>query len=530
MLIVGFENSSIDKNTQIVKDIQQYDLGGVILFDRYYTDPNRTKNISSPQQLKILTNKLQSFSKKPLFISVDQEGGKVARLKPKYGFRTIPSAKELAKLPEKEARKIYKEQSLMLKEAGINLNFAPVVDLAINPKNSVIYGLKRSFSKDSTIVSKYATLLIEEQSKQNIVSVIKHFPGHGSSLGDSHKGFVDITQTWSKEELQPYNILIKKNDVDMIMTAHVYNAKLDSKYPATLSYNINTKLLRQEMHYRGVIISDDLQMSAISKHYTLKERLKLAINSGVDILLFGNQLANVSVSELVDAIYSQVKEGSIPLEKIIQANRRIENLHTKNSIIQRAIKFSTQRKAMTQEYIYKHYGLKVSNVTIDPKIIVLHWTAVMSFEDSFKRLYGEKLYSDRGDIASASALNVSAHFLIKRDGTIYQLMPDNFMARHVIGLNYSSIGVENIGGEDNAKDDLTEAQLQANIQLVKYLKAKYPQIEYLIGHHEYLEMESNPLWLERDKNYRTIKADPGERFMSDVRNAVISLGFKKADE
>ncbi len=195
-------------------------------------------------------------------------------------------------------------------------------------------------------------------------------------------------------------------------------------------------------------------------------------------------------------------------------------------IIDKPIDFGTERIAMTKEYIKSHYGKKVNDITITPKIILLHWTAEMSFDKSFKRLQPQRLLSDRKDIVKASALNVSSHFMVTRDGTIYRLMPENWMARHVIGLNYSSIGVENIGGKDNKSEDLTPAQLKANIALVKYLKAKYPSIEYVVGHHEYRQMESTSLWLEKDKGYRTVKSDPGEKFMSDVRRAVKSLKLK----
>jgi len=527
MLVLGFESEKIDKNSKIVKDIQKYELGGVILFDRFYDDRTKTKNISSPAQLQELTKKLKSFSKKPLLISIDQEGGKVARLKPKYGFKKIPSAKEISKLSLQDAKEIYKTQAKMIKQNGINCDFAPVVDLAMNPKNKVIVGLERSYGASSSKVTQYAKIFINSLREQNVISVLKHFPGHGSSLDDSHKGFVDITNTWSEKELQPYKELIASNDVDMIMTAHVFNSHLDAKYPATLSYNVNTKLLRQKMGFKGVVISDDLQMKAISKHYTLKETVTKAINSGVDILLFGNQLASNNVEELVEIIYSQVKSGAISKKRILESNRRIENLHTKNSIVQKPIDFTKKRIDMTKAYIKQHYAFDVKVITIDPKIIVLHWTAVMDFDDCYKRLKGDTLYSDRGDIADAGALNVSAHFLVARDGTIFELMPDNYMARHVIGLNYSSIGVENVGGEGNVKDDLTDAQVGANIKLVKYLKEKYPNIEYLIGHHEYQKMESSPLWLEKDASYRTEKADPGDRFMRSVRKEVEDLGLKK---
>ncbi len=329
MLLVGFPNENINKNSKITKTIQKYELGGVILFDRFYTDRNKIKNISSPKQLQLLTSTLKKISKEPLLISVDQEGGKVARLKPAYGFKEIPSAKEISRLSIKKATKEYKILAQMLSDSGINTNFAPVVDLAINPKNKVIVGLERSYSSDSSEVVKYAKIFINSLKNENIFSVLKHFPGHGSSLGDSHKGFVDITNTWSKKELEPYIKLIQSNDIEMIMTAHVFNSKLDKNYPATLSYNVNTKLLRDELGYKGVIISDDLQMKAISKHYSLKQTVTLAINSGVDILLFANQLANQNIDELIKVILAQIKNGTISIDRILESNIRIQQLHKK---------------------------------------------------------------------------------------------------------------------------------------------------------------------------------------------------------
>ncbi len=195
-------------------------------------------------------------------------------------------------------------------------------------------------------------------------------------------------------------------------------------------------------------------------------------------------------------------------------------------IIDKPIDFGKNRVEMTKAYIKQHYGLKVRNIKITPRIIVLHWTAEMSLKKSFNRLKPEKLLTDRKDIAKASALNVSSQFMVDRDGTIYRLMPENWMARHVIGLNYSSIGIENIGGKGNKADDLTPAQLRSNIALVRYLKAKYPTIRYLIGHYEYRQMEHTSLWLEKDKGYRTVKNDPGKKFMRDVRKNVKDLKLK----
>jgi len=197
-------------------------------------------------------------------------------------------------------------------------------------------------------------------------------------------------------------------------------------------------------------------------------------------------------------------------------------------IIDKPIDFGAERIAMTKEYIKSHYGMDVKNIEITPKIILLHWTAEMGFEKSFKRLQPEHQLTDRKDIAKASLLNVSSQFLVARDGTIYRLMPENWMARHVIGLNYSSIGIENVGGKGNTTDDLTPEQVQANIDLVYYLKAKYPSIEYLVGHHEYRQMEQTSLWLEKDKGYRTVKNDPGDAFVEKVYSKTECLGLKRA--
>ncbi len=526
MLVVGFDTPEINASSKVVDYIKRYDLGGVILFDRFYEDRNRSKNIQNPAQLQALTKALESYSNKPLLIALDQEGGKVERLKAREGFVHTPSANAIGS--ENEAKAAYDALSNMLHVNGINTNFAPVVDLAVNPKNRVIYQLGRSYGDNPLHVSRYADIFLHSMRQKGIIGALKHFPGHGSSLGDSHEGFVDITKTWSEIELEPYKKLIQKGAVQMIMSAHVFNAKLDPKYPATLSYKINIELLRNRMGYHGVIISDDMQMKAISANYSLKEAVTLAINSGVDMLLFGEQLGHEDFDALIRMIAAQVKSGAIKRERIIEANRRIEALHVSRRIIDKPIDFGSERIAMSYAYRKQHYGIEAPDIRIDPKIIVLHWTAVPTLERSFGYLKPQKLLSIRGDIADAGALNVSAHFMIDRDGTIYRLMPEYWMARHVIGLNNSSIGIENVGGEGNAKEDLTPEQVAANIALVRYLKSRYPDIEYLIGHHEYRRMESTPLWLEKDSGYRTEKSDPGLRFMRAVRSGVNDLNLKSA--
>jgi hypothetical protein len=199
------------------------------------------------------------------------------------------------------------------------------------------------------------------------------------------------------------------------------------------------------------------------------------------------------------------------------------------AVVDRPIPFSQERVAMTRAYIRAHYGLEVPDIRIVPRIIVLHWTAVPTLEGSFGAFRAETVPGSRADIAGAGEVNVSTHFLIDRDGTIYRLMPETWMARHVIGLNYEAIGVENVGGA-GGEEDLTGAQVAANIHLVRYLTRTYPSIEYLIGHSEYRELEGHPLWRERDPDYRTEKVDPGPRFLSAVREGIRSTRLKGVEE
>ena len=194
------------------------------------------------------------------------------------------------------------------------------------------------------------------------------------------------------------------------------------------------------------------------------------------------------------------------------------------SIVDHPITFNEERKILTLEYLQNRYGLEQESPKIDPKMIVLHWTVIPTFQKSFEAFDPVTLPNWRPDIKNVSGLNVSSQFMVDRDGTIYQLLPETTMARHVIGLNHCAIGVENIGGTEELP--LTQAQLKSNIWLVKYLKDKY-DIDYLIGHYEYTLFENHPLWLEKDEGYRTVKTDPGPDFMNNVRKAVKNLNFKE---
>ncbi len=332
MLMIGFYGTSAPKESQICKDIRQHHIGSVILFDYNTIDKRRPKNIVDKKQVLRLTRQLQACSSNgKLLIAVDQEGGRVQRLKSKYGFYgKFPKASDVAKMNRNQIKSIYEKMSAELKSVGINYDLAPVVDLDINMKNHVIHGLGRSFGEDPQKVAEYASIFIDAMHQNGILTSLKHFPGHGSSVGDTHKGFVDVTKLWREVELEPYRLL--KAKADSVMVAHVFNKSLDAKYPASLSYKTITGLLRWKLGYEGVVITDDLQMGAIGKRYRWRDTLQLAINAGNDILLIGNQLNPKSIQStknVVQTIKYLVKTGKIKTKNIDMAYARIQRLKAK---------------------------------------------------------------------------------------------------------------------------------------------------------------------------------------------------------
>ncbi len=329
MIMVGFRGLEVDESSRIIEQIKRYHLGGIILFDYDVQLGIPVRNIDNPQQLAELTAGLQKASTIPLFIAVDQEGGRVNRLKERHGFRTSCSAGELGKkndlaLTEQTAVDI----ASGLSSVGINLNLAPVADVDVNPDNPAIGRLERSFSSSPVTVGFHAEAYIEGLRSGNILSCIKHFPGHGSAFNDSHYGLTDITDSWSEEELLPYRYLIGKNKVDMIMTGHLFHEELDSDHPATLSRYTLTQLLRDELGFDGIIITDDMNMQAITDHYGLEEAVLLALQADVDILLYANNMEYDPEIAVVlhDYVKSLVEQGLISKEKIIRSYRRIKQI------------------------------------------------------------------------------------------------------------------------------------------------------------------------------------------------------------
>jgi beta-N-acetylhexosaminidase len=321
MIMAGMKGHSVNQQSGILQDVKKGIVGGILLFERNLNPASAKKSLQN------LTTNLQNAATIPLIISIDQEGGQVNRLKTKYGFPVMPSAKSVGdKNNDDYTTEIAQRMALSLISCGINLNYAPVLDLH-DVRCPVLGKRSRCFSANPEIVAHVAGLYIETHRNQGVRTVVKHFPGHGSSRTDSHLGLTDVSKYWTKKELRPYEMLIQEGVVDMVMTAHVVNRQLDqSGLPATLSKTILQDVLRKQLGFQGVIVSDDMQMHAISSNYGFEESIKMAILAGVDILMFSNNISqsnNYSPGKIHSTIRQMVKQGLISEKRIDESYRRI---------------------------------------------------------------------------------------------------------------------------------------------------------------------------------------------------------------
>ncbi len=329
LLIVGFTGQTATPSSQIIRDIQKYSIGGVILFDRFLAGKLPDNNIVSFNQTKELTRTLQDAAHDPLLIAVDQEGGRVNRFKKERGFpETQPAAILGNSSDTQQTTAAATRTASLLKELGFNLNLAPVVDLNSYLQNPIIGKYQRSFGSCPENVAQHAAAWVKAHRSYGVKTCLKHFPGHGSARDDSHLGFVDISSHWQREELTPYRKLIKNHLVDTVMTGHLYNSVVDSQYPATLSKKTVQGLLREELKYQGPVISDDMQMRAIADHYGLEEASCRAIEAGVDLLIFGNNLdyqPDITI-RIIRAVTDAVKRGVLSEATIESAWKRVQLL------------------------------------------------------------------------------------------------------------------------------------------------------------------------------------------------------------
>lgn len=321
MFILGFTGTTLSDT--IRADLALRNLGGVIFMGA---------NCSSPVQVHNLTAAVNSAAATFPFIAVDEEGGLVARLNQNNGYAATVSEYQLGTVWNSTDSTAHQAATIgsWLSTGGFTTDFAPVVDVNVNPQSPAIGALDRSYSSRPTTVAAHSRVFIDQLHARRVMTALKHFPGHGSATTDSHLQLPDITNTWADSELIPYRTLIAANVVDMIMVGHLYNARIDSLYPTSLSRATVTGLLRDSLGYRGVVITDDLyNMKAITDLYGREEAASLAVNAGVDILLYVSNILGDGTSllrHMVDTIEARVNAGLIPASRIDESYQRIQAL------------------------------------------------------------------------------------------------------------------------------------------------------------------------------------------------------------
>ena len=338
MLMLGFRGADLPPGDAFLAQVRTGHVGHVILFDRDVTTGGE-RNITSPRQLRQLTATLRAAAPGPLLIAVDQEGGRVRRLKTQKGFADLPSAQSMGAAQPEKTRAIARQLGKELADLGISVDLAPVADVNSNPANPAIGALERSFSPNPAIVAAHALAFGQGLAQQGVIPALKHFPGQGGAQKDSHLGLTDITRSWNaKADMAPYAQAFAQGWPGMVMLGHLFHTGLDANYPATLSRAIVTDMLRGRMGWQGVIISDDMQMKAITDHYGLEQAVLLAVNAGVDILLFGNNLywdENLPQKAFA-TLKGLVESGRISQQRIMESWLRISNLYTHRATAARA--------------------------------------------------------------------------------------------------------------------------------------------------------------------------------------------------
>jgi beta-N-acetylhexosaminidase len=328
LIVVGFRGTRLRDAPWVTTALADLGLGGVILFDQD-TLTGGPRNVASPAQVARLTADLRAAAAgRELIIAVDQEGGRVTRLSEADGFPAVASEAEIGQGTVADARRWARTIARTLADSGIGLNLAPVVDLDVNPGNPAIGALGRSFSADPDVVVEMAGIEIRAHRSLGVRTTLKHFPGIGSATGNTDNGIVDVTDTWTRHELDPFRRLIGAGLPDVVMAAHVINRRLAADGPTSLSRAVVTTLLRDELGWDGPVITDDLQAKAITDAYGLDRAAALALGAGNDLILIANQQAydEQVVGRVVDAVVAAVGAGTLAAGRIDEAWRRVQRL------------------------------------------------------------------------------------------------------------------------------------------------------------------------------------------------------------
>ena len=327
MIMVGFNGTTVAKNSDIETILKTTNVGGVLLFD--YNSQTKTygKNIVTTPQLQALNSTLQAKARTPLFIAVDEEGGLVSRLKRIPGFTPLKSATALGTTTAQNVLAQNTALAKTLKSLGVNVNFAPVLDLTSLNKNAPMTKQLRTFSTNPTTVAAYATAVIKGMQTQSIIPVGKHYPGIGEAVIDTHKGLATIT-THDDKALLPYKILTAQQTLPAVMVGHVLDKKVDPLLPASLS-PAHINILRKTIGFTGVVFTDDLDMGAITETRTTGQAVVAAVQAGVDVVVISNNITTYNKNAFFDArtaLVAAVKNGTLSEARINESYTRIMKL------------------------------------------------------------------------------------------------------------------------------------------------------------------------------------------------------------
>jgi beta-N-acetylhexosaminidase len=322
---VGFRGLTIGAAGATAADIADRGLGGVILFS---TDQQtgKPRNITSPKQVTKLVTDLRVLAPdRTLLVATDQEGGKVARLSPATGFPAVASQAQVGGRSDAVVTAWAESNAATLASVGINVNLAPVVDLNVNPHNPAIGALNRSFSADPDVVAHDAAIAVDAHRAAGVRTALKHFPGLGSATTNTDFGVADVTDTWSRTELEPYRTLLAAGKVDSIMVGNLVNGQVDADAPASLSKATVTDLLRGELGWKGLVVTDDLQARAITDAFGREDAIRMALEAGDDLLLLANQQTYDPdlVAHTIDSIAKLVRAGTVSEARIDESYARV---------------------------------------------------------------------------------------------------------------------------------------------------------------------------------------------------------------
>ncbi|HEV7345686.1 MAG TPA: glycoside hydrolase family 3 N-terminal domain-containing protein [Devosia sp.] len=329
MIVVGFQGDDADDGSvvRLRDELAAGRLGGVMLLKT---------NVKSLDAVAEMNASFRAASPDlPPLITLDQEGGAVERLTEAVGFTEIPNAAAVAAGYSPDAAEtLYAEMARSVAALHFTVNFGPVVDVNLNPDNQIIARFGRAFSVDPEVVAQYAAAFVKAHHAAGLLTALKHFPGHGSSTADSHEGFVDITETWQSSELDPYRALLAENLVDMVMVGHLYHAgysEAGAQTPSSLSPQWIEGVLRGDLGYGGVVISDDLEMGAIRDHFSLDQTVTKAVRAGMDVLLFSNtaDYRPGLGQEILDILVAEAQADPAFAARIEQSYARIVALRSR---------------------------------------------------------------------------------------------------------------------------------------------------------------------------------------------------------